>query len=80
MFNRLDTVSGLPSRHPEHVMMKTNNELNFDPTDEFAGDSSSGPAQRDVEVQNGIVMLNAYLDGFFDKWSAEQAAENVAGD
>ncbi|WP_074754139.1 hypothetical protein [Pseudomonas abietaniphila] len=61
-------------------MMKTNSELNVDQKDEFAGDSSSGPAQRDVEVQSGIVLLNAYLDGFFDNWSAEQAAEKVAGD
>lgn len=80
MFNPLATVVGLPSRHPEHVMMKTNNELNVDLMDECAGDSSSSPAQPDVEVQNGIVMLNAYLDGFFDDWGAEQAAQKLAGD
>lgn len=61
-------------------MIKTKNELNFDQVDEFAGESSSGPAQRDVEVQNGIVMLNAYLDRFFENWGAKQAAEKVAGD
>lgn len=80
MFDPLATVIGLPPRHPEHVMMKTNNEPNVDPMDEFAGDSSSSPEQRDGEVRNGIVMLNAYLDGFFDDWGAEQVAKKAAGD
>ncbi|MDR3565840.1 MAG: BON domain-containing protein, partial [Negativicutes bacterium] len=60
-------------------MMKADNELKVDVVGELAWDLSINAAQIGVEVQNGIVTLNGYVDSFVEKWNAEKAVEKIAG-
>ncbi|WP_277964975.1 BON domain-containing protein [Pseudomonas sp. RIT-To-2] len=60
-------------------MMKTDKALKIDVVDELTWDASVDSEQIGVEVKNGVVTLNGYVERFVDKWNAEKAVEKVAG-
>lgn len=59
--------------------MKTDFELQQDVLEELNWEPSVNAAHIGVEVSNGVVTLAGHVGSFAEKWSAELAAQRVAG-
>ncbi|WP_295678789.1 BON domain-containing protein [uncultured Nevskia sp.] len=59
--------------------MKTDAQLQADVIAELNWDSSINATKIGVVVSDGIVTLSGHVDSFVEKWSAERAAQRVAG-
>ena len=59
--------------------MKTDSELQRDVLDELAWEPSVDAAEIGVSVENGVVILNGTVKSWFQKWTAERAAQRVEG-
>ncbi len=59
--------------------MKTDTQLQQDVQDELQWDSAVHAAQIGVEVKDGVVTLAGEVGTYDEKWSAERAAQRVAG-
>ena len=59
--------------------MKTDDQLQQDVSAELKWEPSIHAARIGVEVKDGIVTLAGEVDSYAEKWSAERAAQRVAG-
>jgi osmotically-inducible protein OsmY len=59
--------------------MKTDSQLQQDVSAELKWEPSVHAARIGVEVKNGVVTLAGQVDSYSEKWSAERAAQRVAG-
>lgn len=59
--------------------MKTDKQLQSDVIAELNWESSINSTKIGVEVSEGVVTLAGHVDSYSDKWSAEAAAQRVAG-
>jgi osmotically-inducible protein OsmY len=59
--------------------MKTDSQLQADVSAELKWEPSVHAARIGVEVKDGVVTLAGQVDSFAEKWSAESAAQRVAG-
>ena len=59
--------------------MKTDSQLQQDVLAEIQWEPSVNAAAIGVEVTDGIVTLSGHVDSHGEKWSAENAAQRVAG-
>ena len=63
----------------EHGMKKTDGELQRDVMEELQFEPSIDAAEIGVAVEGGVVTLSGAVKSYFEKWTAERAAERVAG-
>lgn len=59
--------------------MKTDKQLQSDVIAELNWEQSIDATKIGVEVSEGVVTLTGHVDSYSDKWSAEAAAQRVAG-
>ena len=59
--------------------MKTDSQLQQDVSAELKWEPSVHAARIGVEVKDGVVTLAGQVDSYAEKWSAERAAQRVAG-
>ncbi len=59
--------------------MKTDTQVQQDVIDELNWEQSVDASKIGVEVADGIVTLAGHVDSYSEKWSAESAAQRVAG-
>jgi len=59
--------------------MKTDSQLQQDVSAELQWEPSVHAARIGVEVKDGVVTLAGQVDSYAEKWSAERAAQRVAG-
>jgi len=59
--------------------MKTDKQLQSDVIAELNWEQSINASKIGVEVSGGVVTLAGHVDSYADKWSAETAAQRVAG-
>lgn len=59
--------------------MKTDRQLQQDVIEELGWDPSVDAARIGVEAKDGIVTLSGHVDSYPQRWSAERAAQRVAG-
>lgn len=58
---------------------RTDQDIQRDVLAEFAFESELRPNEIGVAVKDGVVTLTGYVDNFFKRWAAEEAAHRVPG-
>ena len=61
------------------TLIRTDEELQKDVLAEMKWDAKLQPNEIGVAVKDGVVTLTGWVDSFLKKWSAEDAAQRVAG-